>query len=278
MHRFIYKNQRLVTQTQAKISINERGYLFGDGIFETCLVDNCTIYDFSGHLQRLEFGLKNLKIDFDTNDLEEKCYKLIIKNKVKKGILKIQISRGRGNIGYAPKEKIKPLLIITTQNLRPTPKNISLGVSSYRTPSQYLGKTSNALQYVLTKIEAKENNHFDAIMLDQNKNIAETSSANIFWVKNGEIFTPPISTNIIVGTKRNKLLEISPIKISEKLAVIGELEDADEIFLTNSAYLLVGVSKFKVKTLTHTISNQLFRVLQKDLSGLPRCARNDEGC
>jgi len=278
MHRFIYKNQRLLTQTQAKLSINERGYLFGDGIFETCLINDHKIYDFPNHLKRLEFGLKNLKINFDTNFLEEKCQGLINKNKVGKGIIKIQISRGQGNIGYAPKDKIKPLLIITTQNLRPTPKNISLGISSYQTPSQYLGKTSNSLSYILTKIEAKENNHFDAIMLDHHKNIAETSSANIFWITNGEIFTPPTSTNIIVGTKRNRLMEISPIKISEKLATIQELEKADEIFLTNSAFLVLPVSKFQKISLKTDISSQLLGTLKQDASGFPSSALGDEGC
>ncbi|MBL6664504.1 MAG: aminotransferase class IV family protein [Rickettsiales bacterium] len=262
MHTFIYKNQRLTTQTQAKISINERGYLFGDGIFETCLVQNHRIYDFERHLKRLIFGLKNLKINFNSTNLEKKCQKLIDKNKVKNGILKIQISRGQGSIGYLPKKNNKALLLITTQNSRPRPQNISLGISSYKTPNQYLGKTSNALNYILSKIEAKENNHFDAIMLDQNQNIAETSSANIFWVKNNQIFTPPTSTNLIPGTKREKLLEISPIKITEKLAKIDELENIDEIFLSNSAYLILPVSKFQNQKLKTDISKKLLKILK----------------
>lgn len=265
MHQFVYQNQRLITQTQAQISINERGYLFGDGIFETCLIHNHKIYDFPGHLERLKFGLKNLKIEFDTSNLESKCYELIKKNQLEKAIIKIQISRGQGNIGYAPKNYTQPLLTITTQDSRPKPENITLGVSSYKPPSQYLGKTTNSLNYILTKIEALENNYFDSVILDQHQNICETSSANIFWVKNNEIFTTPTSTNIIIGTKRQKLLKISPIKISEKLATISQLSEADEIFLTNSSFLIAAVNKFQNKILKTDISNKLLKAFQEDL-------------
>jgi branched-chain amino acid aminotransferase len=262
MHKFIYQNQRLTTQTQAKISINERGYLFGDGIFETCLIQNHHICDFDRHIKRLKFGLKSLKINCDITNLNRQCQTLITKNKVQNGILKIQISRGQGSLGYLPKHNDKPLLIITTQNKRPRPKYISLGISPYQTPNHYFGKTTNSLPYILSKITAKENNHFDTILCDKDQNIAETSSANIFWVNDNHIFTPPTSTNLIPGTKREKILEISPINITEKSAKIETLNEADEIFLSNSAHLILPVHRFNNRELKTDISKKLLNILR----------------
>lgn len=272
MHKFAYKNQQLIPQTQAKISINERGYLFGDGIFETCYVHNATIYDFNSHLKRLHFGLKSLKITFDSTNLEEKCYELIEKNNLHHGIIKIQISRGEGNVGYAPKAETTPLLIITTKDLPSHPSSMSLGISSYKAPAQYLGKTTNALNYILTKIEASENNHFDAIITNHNDDICETSSANLFWVKNQEIFTPKQSPHMVLGTKRQKLLDISPFKITEITAKVTELESADEIFLTNSSFLLKPATHFQNRALKRDISDKLLTIFHEDLE--KSCTKN----
>lgn len=264
MTKFIFKNQKLIAEKQAQLSINERGFLFGDGVFETCKIFNGQIYNFKSHQKRLKNGLKNLKISADIDNLEQNSLKLIKKNQIESGILKISISRGIGSNGYLPTNKSKPLIIIWAKKSRKTPTNITLGISTQQTPIKNIGKTHNSLPYILTKIEAQKDGFFDNVMLSSEGKIAEVSSANIFWVKNGVIFTPDKSCGILNGTIRQKLLQIEP-NIKEIAADIAELKKADEIFITNSSLLIAPVSKFLDKKLTPNLSLKLLKKLQDDI-------------
>lgn len=261
MKKYIFKNHQLLEEKQAQVSINERAFLFGDGIFETCKIIDGIIYDYEAHEDRIKAGLKALKFVAEIDDLEKKSYKLIKKNQIKNGILKISISRGIGSAGYLPTYETKPLIIIQTFDERKLPKKISLAISSYKTPAESLGKTMNALPYILTKIEAQEKNLFDGIMLSQENFIGETSSANIFWVKNGKIFTPSKACGILLGVVRKKLLKISPIKIKEVKAKISDLKNADEIFLTSSAFLVFSANELQLiekgKKITLKLQNKI---------------------
>lgn len=273
MKKYIFKNHQLLEEKQAQVSINERGFLFGDGIFETLKIINGIIYDYKAHEDRIKEGLEALKFTAEIADLEKKSYRLIKKNQIKNGILKISISRGIGSIGYLPTYETKSLIIIQTFEERKLPAKISLGISSYKTPAKSLGKTMNALPYILTKIEAQEKNLFDGIILSEENFIAETSSANIFWVKNGKIFTPAKACGILPGTIRKKLLKISPIKIQEVKAKISDLKKADEIFLTNSAFLVAPVNelhlsekgKKTILKLQNKISAKTIQLIKRDI-------------
>ncbi len=265
MKKFIFKNQQLILQKQAQVSINERGLLFGDGIFETCKIFAGKIYDFAAHQNRIESGLKALKFCADLADLEKKSLQLIAENKVKNGILKISISRGIGSLGYLPTYETEALIIIQTLDERPRPTKISLGISSQKTPAKNLGKTMNALPYILTKIEAQEKKLFDCVMLSQQNFIGETSSANIFWTKNGKIFTPNKSCGALAGTVQKRLLKISSLKIFPVAAPISQLKKADEIFLTNSSFLILSVDWFLGRKLQKKIGNQLLKLMQEDV-------------
>jgi branched-chain amino acid aminotransferase len=274
MKKYILKNHRFIEEKQAQITINERGFLFGDGIFETCKIYNGKIYNFKAHKSRIIKGLSAIKIIYDISAIENKAIKLIKKNKIKNGILRISISRGCGSLGYLPQTK-NPLLIIQTLKNRKIPKEISLTISNIKKPPQnsfpIAHKTSNALPYILNKLFAKENKCFDAIMLSQKNFISETSSANIFWIKNNKIYTPSKDCDILLGTIRSRLLAISPFKIIEKKAKIDEIKNADEIFLTNASSLLMAVDclildnnkniKFK-----KNISLLLKKIIEKDVA------------
>ncbi len=242
---YIYKNHQLILETQAKVSIHERGFLFGDGIFETLKIINGEIFDFKAHESRIKKALKTLKFSAEISDLEKKSLNLIKKNSIKNGILRISISRGIGSAGYLPTYESKALIIIETLAERKMPKKIRLGISKITTPKIPF-KSMNALPYILTKIEAQEKNCFDCVMLSDKKFIAETSSANIFWVKNGIIYTPHESCNIMLGTVREKLLKITSLKIKKVKVKISTLKNADEIFLTNSSYLILSVDELEL--------------------------------
>ncbi len=264
MANYIYQNQKLLQKSQAKISISERGFLFGDGAFETCKIYNGHIHNFDAHISRLVKALEFLKINAEISDLKNNSLKLIAKNKIKNGILRISISRGSGSLGYLPTYKTKALTLIETIKNRKLPSKISIGISKNKNHNYLFFKSHNALNYVLNKIAAQERGFFDLIMLNEKNFISETSSANIFWVKNNKIYTPEKTCNIVDGTIRHRLLEISQFKIFEVAAKINELKNADEIFLTNSTSLAILVDEFDGKKLQKTVGKEILKLLESD--------------
>jgi aminodeoxychorismate lyase len=239
--KFIYKNEQILNHHEALISIDERGFLFGDGLFETCRFINKKIINFEAHLARIKIGLLNLKLNANIKNLETKCYNLLKKNNLQDGIIRISISRGIGSKGYLPTYESPNLTIIQTKELPALPKIANLTVCDINPPT-FKFKSANALQYVLAKIFAHENNFFDAIMLDEKGYICETSSANIFWIKDQIIYTPSSDLSIINGTIRQTIINIKELKIIEGKFKIKDLENADEVFITNTNLLIFPIS------------------------------------
>jgi len=238
---YIFINNEIVAKDFAKISFEERGFLYGDGLFETIKFSKLQLYNFTEHLKRLKSGLKYLKIDFDCINLKEKCLKLIETNCLDEGMIRISISRGIGSIGYLPTNNL-PLLIIQTKELPKIPSIINLIVSDYQ-PANFKFKSSNSINYVLAKIFATENNYYDSILLSQKKFIAETSSANIFWIKNNVIFTPNEECGIVLGIIREKILKQKTLKVKCGRYQINSLINADEVFISNALIGIQAVDK-----------------------------------
>lgn len=310
-------NGKIVSSKNAVISVQDRGFRFGDGVFETCLIKNGSIYNFDAHFARLEAGLKAIKIsssgavtisssyNFHNNichsrksgnpessnknwipdqvgddkkpqighdKLRELCQKLIQKNKIKDGILRIAISRGVGSLGYLPSKDAKPTLVIETLEKPQTPKHpIKLMISSYAKPSlKFLPinyKLANGLNSILTKIEANDKNYFDAILLNEKKQICETSAANIFWIKNDVLYTPNLACGCIAGTIREKIIKLSPIKVKLVKAKIIDLLKADEVFITNVTIGVLAIDEIeKIKFLQTKYTKIIFNLLTKDIS------------
>lgn len=260
--KFIYKNDQILNHEDAFISIDERGFLFGDGLFETCRFINQKIINFEAHLARIKIGLLNLKLNANIQNIESKCYNLISKNNLQDGIIRISISRGIGSKGYLPTNETPNLIIIQTKELPTTPKEINLTVCEIN-PPPFKFKSANALQYVLAKIIAHENNFYDAIMLDEKGYICETSSANIFWIKNQIIYTPSDNCNMVRGTIRQALIELKNLKIKCGKFKISALKNADEVFISNSSSLILSVNKIAFRNKKETIEIKYKKILVK---------------
>jgi len=260
--KFIYKNDQILNHHEALISIDERGFLYGDGLFETCRFINKKIVNFEAHLARIKIGLLNLKLNANIQNIETKCYNLISKNKLQDGIIRISISRGIGSKGYLPTNETPNLVIIQTKELPSLPKNANLIICDINPPT-FIFKSANALQYVLAKIFAHENNFYDSIMLDEKGYVCETSSANIFWIKDKIIYTPNDNCNMIRGTIRQALIESKDLKIKCGKFKITALKKADEVFITNSSLLILPIDKIAFRNKKETIEIKYKKILVK---------------
>lgn len=250
---YCYLNNDFIPSDLANISISQRGFKYGDGVFETIIVENSRFYQWNLHLLRLKKSLEYCKLAFDVTILEAIAKELIIKNNLDKGLLRIYVSRGIGSSGYLPDEETKPLLLIECSKPKPVPEYpVDLWVSSYKKiPDTSLAsyiKSAQGLNPTLAKIEAKENMCYDSILLSiDNDYITETSSSNIFWVKNELLYTPSLELGVFPGSIRDAVIRLGKdiIEIKEGKYKLEDLKTSDCCFITNVSILIKEVKAIK---------------------------------
>lgn len=230
--------------------MHDRGFRYGDGVFETVAVHGGAPFRLGWHLKRLARGLDAVRIAFSVHGLEKECAALIAANKTKDGLLRIQVTRGAGGRGTLPDKKTKPTCVIETLPLPEIPKKpVTLWLSSYRRiapsalPVRY--KLCQGLNATLARLEADDHGCFEALMLNARGEICETSSANIFWLKGGTLYTPSLSCGALEGSMRALVMKLSPYKVKQVRAGLKTLAAADAVFLTNAAWGAVAVAGLK---------------------------------
>ncbi len=241
----LFFKDKYIAPEEALIPINDRSFRFGDGVFETVLVSNSRIYEFDTHLERLKNGLKFFKINYDSSSIKEICEELIKKNKLETGYLRMIISRGEngpGAIGYMPKDTQAYLIVQVIEKDFPEFKSIKLWHSSYHAHFSAPSKINSSLHYTLSMIEADENKCDNALITKDDGTICETANGNLFWFKDGVLYTPSLDLPFVPGTVRKRILELYKGEVKEGHFHIDELKDADEVFMSNIGGLITQVS------------------------------------
>jgi branched-chain amino acid aminotransferase len=247
---FIYLNGNFYEDTEAKISVKDRGFRFGDGVFETISFYDGNIFRWDLHKARLEGGLNALKIEFNTERLEYDILRTIEKNSLMTGFARVAISRGEGSQGYLPTYQ-KPYNLVIEVMERPNMEReyANLIVSKYRKiPKECLPvhfKISQGLNSTLAKMEARELNYFEALQLNVDDEIAECASGNIFWVIGKTIYTPSLECSVLNGVMRQVIIEKSPYRIVQGRFKLKHIKKADEVFITNVSIRLLAVNEIK---------------------------------
>ncbi len=254
-----YLNGKFQNANNCKISILDRGFKFGDGIFETISFYNDKIFLLDDHLLRLANALSTLKINYDCSVLPDILEKLITKNNIKDGTLRITITRGSESLGYMPKIGSVPNIAIEIRRsslIDLTPKR--LVISSYIKPAAHHYptqlKTCQGLNSTLAIIEAREKGYDEALLLSENKNISEASSANIFFINNNLLITPSLNNNLLAGVIRNYIINNTKLECQESNISLSDIIKFDYAFMTNSNYKLMPIQ---------TISNQENKIIFK---------------
>ncbi|MFH1429550.1 MAG: aminodeoxychorismate lyase [Candidatus Margulisiibacteriota bacterium] len=258
----IYINGKFYPEKEAKISVFDHGFLYGDGVYETLRTYNGQLFRYADHYRRLSNSAKliSLKLPIKQKEMQQVIETAIQKNGLKEARIRVSISRGSGKVGLDTSLCPKPTIVIMATEFKPMPaelyrKGVKLIVAeTIRNHSQAINpaiKSTNFLNNILAKIEARKAKAFDAIMLNWQGYVAETTIANLFIIKDGKLLTPPLEVGILNGITRQMVINCAEklkIPFKEKPFKAKELLEADECFLTNTSGEVIPVSKIGNKS------------------------------
>ena len=252
---YVFLNGKLAEESKAQISIWERGFLFGDGIFETLRSYNGKLFLLTEHLERLFNSAKalNLKLDFSPSQIEQACNQLLEANQLKDARIRITLSRGRYE-GRLELEENSSTFLITARALPPPdkePKSFKLVRVNFTLSPDYplaRHKTLSYLPYLYAYQQARSQNADEGLLFSTNGFILETSKANLFFLKDQKLKTPSLELPLLPGITRAKVIEIAQklgLEVEESFYREEELFQAQAIFLTNSILPLAVVEQYQ---------------------------------
>jgi len=247
MEEFVWLNGSIIPSKDACVSIIDRGFLYGDGVFETMRSYGGRIFRLDEHLGRLFYSADTIEllIPYSLDQLREAACKTIEINGVFDGYLRITVSRGEGRPSLDPTDCGAPTVVILAKDFIPYPsdryktgfKATVAGVRRNEFSPISRIKSMNYLPNILAKLEAKARKVEEAVILNTRSHVACATVGNIFLVKNGSLLTPSLDSGILPGITRSAILELAPslgVEVVEKLISTSELMASDEAFLTNS--------------------------------------------
>ena len=256
MHPVIYLNKVMLEATKARVAPVSSAMLYGRGVFTTLAIYNGKPFLWAQHWQRLKDHAERLNIDCagaNERNVGEAVSKLVAVNQVKDGRARvILLARSGRDAWRTQKESPRKtdLLILTSEVQQISRAGLSLAVSPYRcnTFSPLAGiKSLNYLDEVLAWEEAQAREFDEAVMLNERGEIVSATMANIFWVREGTIHTPALSTGALAGVTREAVIELAAklfIPLIEGVYDLADLTEAEEIFLTSASYGVAPVTTF----------------------------------
>jgi branched-chain amino acid aminotransferase len=248
----VFLNGKFVPEAEATVSVFDRSFLYGDGLFETLRVFRGQPFRWTEHLERLQRGAAFLKIQlpFAPDELRAFADELIRRNALPEALLRITLSRGVGLRGYSPKGADRPTIVIS---LHPAPTTTSKSAqwrvitASCRLPADEAVaefKTCNKLPQILARAEADAASADEALLLNTNGHVVEAATSNLFWIQDGAVCTPPLSAGILAGVTRLVVLEICQklgLNAHETAVTPAELLQAQGVFLSLSSVGIVEI-------------------------------------
>jgi len=254
---YIHVNGQIVPKNQAKVSVFDHGLLYGDGVFEGIRVYRGRIFLCGQHMERLYWCAEQirLKIHISKDEMVRIMRQCIEANEIVDGYIRLLVTRGEGTLGLNPFLCPVPGIICIADQIRLFPKELYesgmkvVVAERPKTPVACLDpriKSLNYLNNILAKVESIDMGLLEVIMLNLDGSVTEGSGDNIFVIKNGQIFTPPLSVGALGGITRRFVIErLAPkagLKVVERTFGIDEVFSADEAFLTGSAAEIIGLS------------------------------------
>jgi branched-chain amino acid aminotransferase len=262
----IFLNGELVPASEAKVSVYDHGFLYGDGVFEGLRVYNRRIFRHDAHIERLYRSAKAIWLEppFSKEEMKHATEQAVIANRIENGYIRAIVSRGPGDLGLDPRNCSKPTTIVIADNIKLYPPEMyengmeCITVATRRGRPDILNpaiKSLNYLNNVLAKIECIRAGVQECIMLNDRGLVAECSADNLFIVHkdyagNLELRTPPVSAGILEGITRFAVMELAEkmgMPVVEKDMALFDLYNAQEAFLTGSGAEIVPMTTLDMR-------------------------------
>ncbi len=248
-------NGELVKKSEAKISVLDHGFLYGDGVFEGIRVYHNRVFKLNDHLLRLYDSAKfiDMEIPMTLEEMEAAVLKTLRANRMREAYIRMVVSRGVGDLGLDPRKCDKPTIVIITDKIALyPPESYETGielctVATRRNIVEAVNarvKSLNYLNNILAKIEVNKAGLGEGIMLHENGLVCEATADNIFIVKGDKFITPPAYLGALEGITRNTILELAEkagYKALEQPFTRFEMYSADEVFMTGTGAEIMPV-------------------------------------
>jgi branched-chain amino acid aminotransferase len=277
----VFLNGKLVPESEARVSVFDRSFLYGDGLFETIRVSNAKPFRWGQHLDRLQRGADFLGIEvpFSQKTLTGHAAELIARNGMAEALLRLTLSRGVGVRSYSPKGADRPTLAMTLHPLGAptsapaepeTPIRWRAHAARVRLPAgdalaQF--KTCNKLAQIMARAEAESAGADEAVLLNTDGFVVEAASGNLFWIRNSVVHTPPLTDGILQGITRAVVFELCGqlrLRVQESRLRPGRLLGTDGVFVSLSSLGIVELSEIDGTALRRSpIVGQLFNAYRQ---------------
>jgi len=257
MERKIYIDGSLAPQSEAKVSVFDHCFLYGDGVFEGMRVYKGRVFKLPEHIRRLYDSAKAIMLEIPVapDEMTRIIESTVRENAIEDGYVRLVVSRGAGDLGLDPRKCPKPSIVCIADEITLYPEEfyenglevITVAVPATNTEALNPAiKSCNYLNNILAKIEGIRSGVMEAIMLNSHGYVAECTGDNIFIVRDGVLKTPHPSAGILKGITRDTVLDLAQadgVPTEEPVLTRYDLYTADECFLTGSAAEIVAVVK-----------------------------------
>lgn len=279
---YVYLNNKIVPASEAKVSVFDHGFLYGDGIYETMRVYDGVVFMLDEHIERLYRSASFIGLDVPKkiSDIKIAIYETLKANSLTNAYVRLTISRGQGPIGLDPDLCKDPSFVIMANEFKNYPKSyyekgIKLIISSVRRNlKEALNpqiKSLNFLNNILAKIEAKQKDAYEAIMLNASGHLTEGTISNIFFVKDGILCTPSVECGILDGITRAIAIDLAiknGAEVKEGQFNLKDLYSASEVFITNTTMEVMPISRIDdINFKIGNVSRLLKKKYRQEVSG-----------
>lgn len=280
----VYINGQFHDKQDAKISVYDHGLLYGDGVFEGMRSYGGKVFRLQQHLERLWNSARAiwLEIPFTQDEMAVAVNDTLRTNNIEDGYVRLIVTRGEGTLGLDPNKCSQPQIIIIADSITLYPDEFyenGLEIVTVRTIRNHPAalnpgiKSLNYLNNILAKIEGLQHGCVEALMLNYKGQVAECTGDNLFLVRDGQLYTPPVDAGILEGITRAAVLELavqSALRVHEVALEKEDVYSADECFLTGSAAEVVPVVKVDNRVIGSGIPGPISRDLKQRFHKLTR--------
>ena len=252
-----YVNGAFVPKEEAKISVYDHGYLYGDGIFEGIRAYNGRIFRLDRHLDRLYDSARYLMLEIPLSkpEMSAAIVETVRRCGLRDAYIRPVISRGVGDLGLDPRKCKVPTVVIIVDTIQLYPKEayerglraVTAAVRKVRPDAVSVqAKTLNYLNSILARLEANRAGVEEALMLQGDGYVCECSADNIFLVRGGEVWTPPAHLGILQGVTREAVMELARrqgLPMLERVFTLYDVYTADECFLTSTGAEVMPIAE-----------------------------------